>query len=314
MNLPKFLQTSVSERVGVLHVAKVLTEIGFIFRETSNSDTGIDGYIEEVNDNHEATGRLVAVQIKSGKSYLNDRGEYFVYYADESHIRYWKLYPIPVLLCIHNPETGYTYFQSIKCHSQEFSNKICIPKKQILSLENRESICVNIAGFSTTYHTTQELYDIMKETKIAVADSYVSFMDMFVGGLTNLCSDLFCDISVLSNLIDLRGKQPMVHIGSREHEFLWSFIKFITKENLAVVNFDACLFDWEERMMNPRIIVSLTYRGIEYRDYVEDKHPGTICDASVSLNTDYDWNERMKKLITNKIPNTSSLDTQVGEL
>lgn len=187
-------------------------------------------------------------------------------------------------------------------------------KKQILSLENRESICVNIAGFSTTYHTTQELYDIMKETKIAVADNYVSFMDMFVGGLTNLCSDLFCDISVLSNLIDLRGKQPMVHIGGREHEFLWSFIKFITKENLAVVNFDACLFDWEERMMNPRIIVSLTYRGIEYRDYVEDKHPGTICDASVSLNTDYDWNERMKKLITNKIPNTSSLDTQVGEL
>lgn len=46
-------------------------------------------------------------------------------------------------------------------------------KKQILSLENRESICVNIAGFSTTYHTTQELYDIMKETKIAVADNYV---------------------------------------------------------------------------------------------------------------------------------------------
>jgi len=106
----------------------------------------------------------------------------------------------------------------------------------------------------------------------------------------------------------------MIHIGSKEHEFLWDFIKFITKENLAVVNFDACLFDWEERMMNPRIIVSLTYRGIEYRDYVEDKHPGTICDASVSLNTDYDWNERMKKLITNKIPNTSSLDTQVGEL
>lgn len=45
MNLPRFPQTSVSERVGVLHVAKVLTEIGFIFRETSNSDTGIDGYI-----------------------------------------------------------------------------------------------------------------------------------------------------------------------------------------------------------------------------------------------------------------------------
>lgn len=298
MNLPKFPQTSKSERIGVLHVATIFTEMGYIFRETSNSDTGIDGYIEEVNENNEATGRLLAVQIKSGKSYLHDQGDFFVYYADESHIRYWKLYPIPVLLCIHNPETGDTYFQSIKCHSQEFTNIIHIPKKQILSLENRDEIFVSIAGYSTAYHTIQDLYEIMKNTKISVADSYVSFMDMFVGGLTNLCSDLFCDISVLSNLLEIRGMQPMIHIGRQEHEFLWDFIKFITKENLAVVNFDACLLDWEERSMDPRIIASLTYRGIEYRDYVEEKHPGTVCETSVLLYTDYCWDARMERLLS----------------
>lgn len=109
----------------------------------------------------------------------------------------------------------------------------------------------------------------------------------------------FCDISVLSNLIDIRGKQPAIFIGCQEHEFLWQFIRFITKENLAIVNFDACLFDWEERKMDPRIIVSLTYRGIEYRDYVESKHPGTVCEAYVNLNTDYYWDERMEKLKIN---------------
>ena len=36
-----------------MRVATILTEMGgVIFRETSNSDTGIEGYIEEVNDNH----------------------------------------------------------------------------------------------------------------------------------------------------------------------------------------------------------------------------------------------------------------------
>lgn len=64
MNLPKFPQTSKTERIGVMHVATILTEMGLIFRETSNSDTGIDGYIEEVNNNQEATGRLLAAQIK----------------------------------------------------------------------------------------------------------------------------------------------------------------------------------------------------------------------------------------------------------
>ena len=296
MNIPKFSQTSITERRGVYQVASVLIEMGFIFRETSNSDTGIDGYIEEVNNSHEATGRLLAVQIKSGTSYLKDQGEYFVYYADESHISYWKLYSLPVILCIHNPETGCTYFQSIKCHSQEFTNRICIPKEQILSLENREVLLSNIAGFSTSYHTTSEIYDIMKSTKITVCDSYVSFMDLFVGGLTNLCRDLFCDLSVLANLIDLRGKQPIIHVGSQERAFLWEFIKFVTKENLAVVNIDACLFDWEERRMTPRFLVPLTYRGVEYIECVERIHSGTVCEAMVCVNTDYYWDERMKKL------------------
>ena len=84
MNLPKFPQTSTTERIGVMRVATILTEMGLIFRETSNSDTGIDGYIEEVNNNQEATGRLLATQIKSGASYLQEYDENFVFYADES--------------------------------------------------------------------------------------------------------------------------------------------------------------------------------------------------------------------------------------
>lgn len=299
MSLPKYPMTSQTERIGVLHIAAIFTEMGFIFRETSNSDTGIDGYIEEVNRHKEATGRILAVQIKSGQSYLHDQGDHFIFYADESHIKYWKLYPIPVLLCIHNPETGHSYFQSIKCHSQEFSNKICIPKRHILSIDNLEEVLACIAGVCAEYHTTQELYDLMKETKITIADSYVSYLDLFVGGLTNLCSDLFCDASLLSKLIDIRVKQPMFNLGRSEYEFLWNFIKFITKENLAVVNFDACLFDWEERMIVPRILVSLTYRGIEYRNYVDTKHPGTVCESIILLDMDYYWNERMKKLKIN---------------
>lgn len=299
MSLPKFPITSSTERLGVHHVASVFSEIGLIFRETSNSDTGIDGYIEEVNNNNEATGRLLAVQIKSGKSYLNDQGDYFVFYADESHIRYWKLYPIPIILCIYNPDTKNIYFHLIKRHSIELTNKICIPKKQILSSKYREDIFKCIGGVSRAYHTSQELYDIMNETKIIVNDSYVSFMDMFIGGLTNLCSDLFCDISVLKNLIDLRGKQPIIYIGLNEYEFLWDFIKFITCENLAIINFDACLLDWEERGMVPKFLASLTYRGIEYRNFVENKHPGTVCETSIELNTDYYWDERMEKLRLN---------------
>lgn len=296
MSLPKFPKTSTTERLGVLAVANLFTQMGFIFRETSNSDTGIDGYIEEVNDSHEATGRLLALQIKSGKSYLKDKGNHFEFYADKSHVKYWKLYPIPVVLCVHNPETQCTYFQSIKRHSHDNSNKIFIPKEQILSPDKKEEIFKHLAGVSTKYHSTQELYDIMKDRRITVGQNYVSFMDIFVGGLTNSCSDLFCDISVLWNLIDLRGKSPIVSIGSSEKDFLWEFIKFITTENLAVVNFDACLYDWEERMIMPRILVSLTYRGIKYRDYIDNKHPGAVNESMISLQADHGWDHKIELL------------------
>lgn len=296
MSLPKFPQTSVMERIGVSHVASILAEMGLVFRETSNSDTGIDGYIEEINNDSEVTGRLLAVQIKSGSSCLHDKGDYFVFYADESHMKYWKLYPIPVLLFVFLPETDLVYFQSIKSHSDVFSTKILIPKTQILSAENRDTVFANLAGFSSKYHTIQELYGIMDDTRITAGDSYVSFMDMFVGGLTNLCSDLFCDMSVLTNLIDVRAKFPWICVGVEEHEFLWEFIKFITKENLAKVNFDSCLLNWEERRMTPRILVPLTFRGIEYCKYVESKHPGSVCETFVSIKTDPCWDERIERL------------------
>lgn len=298
MNLPKFPKTSTNERIGVLRVATLLTEMGFIFRETSNSDTGIDGYIEEVNNNREATGRLLAVQIKSGSSYLyDDDNDNFVFYADKSHIRYWKLYPIPVILCVHNPNTDKTYYQTILSCGNDTSTKIKIPKVQVLSYENRDGILASIAGFSSTYHSTEELYTIMSSKRILTFNNYVSFLDLFVGGLTNLCTDLFCDISVLSNLIDLRTNQPFYIINNQVHDFLWEFIKFITKENLAKVNFESCLYDWEYKMMVPRILVPLTYRGVELLNEIENKHPGTVLDCSVSISTDYDWDERMKKLM-----------------
>ena len=297
MSLPKFPQTAATERLGIHAIAAIFAKMGYIFRETSTSDTGIDGYVEEVNEANEATGRLLALQIKSGTSYFNDSGNHFVFYANDSHMKYWRLYPIPVVLCIHNPETDHIYFQSIQRHCHDDSTKIVIPKTQILSPDNKDDLLKHIAGASTAYHTTQELYDIMKDRRIATGQSYVSFMDLFIGGLTNLCTDLFCDISVLTNLIDLRGTLPTVSLGGSETNFLWEFIKFISIENLAVVNFDACLYDWEERMQCPQILVSLTYRGIQYRDYVENKHPGTVYDSPVSLQIDNSWDLKMKKLL-----------------
>lgn len=300
MSLPKFPPKSQTERTGIHFLGLILSEMGLIFRETSNSDTGIDGTIEEVNDKDEATGRFLAVQVKAGESYFNDKGDHFVFYSDETHINYWKLYPMPVILCLYKPDEKSVYYQSISKHGDAHTHIIQIPKAQVLSLShdnNVDDLFACIGGSSSEYHSTSELYKIMNENKIGAGESYVSFMDLFVGGLTNLCVDLFIDYSVMTNLLDLRTKQPGFCHGELEQEFFWNFIQFVTKENLASVNFEACLYDWNERRMTPRVIAPLTPRGCDYRDYVESKHPGSVCEAYVTMDIDSFWDKRMNLLL-----------------
>lgn len=94
------------ERIGVSKVQLIVYEkFHWIFREQPIDDCGIDAHIELKDDNY-ATGKLLAVQIKSGESYFkNERNNEIVYYIDEKHLNYWKSNVLPVIIILYNPET-----------------------------------------------------------------------------------------------------------------------------------------------------------------------------------------------------------------
>lgn len=57
-------------------------------------DIGIDGVIEFVDDG-KSSGLLLAVQVKSGDSYVASSGDKFIMRADDTHvkkahIKYWQ--------------------------------------------------------------------------------------------------------------------------------------------------------------------------------------------------------------------------------
>lgn len=70
--MPKKVQASAKQdRKGVAATQQIVTtELESIFRERPTDDYGIDAQIEIV-ETGTATGRLLAVQIKSGLSYFN---------------------------------------------------------------------------------------------------------------------------------------------------------------------------------------------------------------------------------------------------
>ena len=107
--------TSNTERIGVNAVENFFLGMNWIFREQHVSDFGIDAHIEPVEEDG-PTGQLIALQIKSGRSYFQKRGENFVYYGKARHLTYWKNHVLPVFIILHDPETGHSYWQKVSDH------------------------------------------------------------------------------------------------------------------------------------------------------------------------------------------------------
>ena len=74
----------------------------------------VRGYIEFTDDDHEATGTKLYLQLKSGDSYLRERkgdGAEIFTIKDERHARYWMAQAFPVLLVIRNSEGGVRWME-----------------------------------------------------------------------------------------------------------------------------------------------------------------------------------------------------------
>lgn len=95
------------ELILVGHAFAIAGEAGQIFRPTPNSDWGIDGEIEFKDNEGNASGRRLYLQLKSGDSYLYPRkadgGEIFTI-RNERHADYWQQQAYPVMLVIRRSD------------------------------------------------------------------------------------------------------------------------------------------------------------------------------------------------------------------
>jgi hypothetical protein len=126
-----------TSRIGVYAVAAMIEkELGWIFREQPTSDHGIDAQVEVVGSRSDVTGRLIALQIKSGKSYFQESVEGgFVYRGDSNHLNYWARHSLPVIVVLHNPTTEAIYWQVVTPETIERTKnawKMTVPTAQTL--------------------------------------------------------------------------------------------------------------------------------------------------------------------------------------
>jgi Domain of unknown function (DUF4365) len=146
MTMPRYSPTG---RIGINATERIVVkELGWIFREQPVVDQGIDAHIERV-DNGEPTGKLVALQIKTGSSHFKEKTDCYIYYGTRTHLDYWLGHSLPVVLIAHVPEQEETYWVHVNEANIARTEKrwrIAIPKSNVLGSKTKDSISAVFEG------------------------------------------------------------------------------------------------------------------------------------------------------------------------
>ena len=149
MRLP---DTHASEHRAVAAAAREFLSMGWAFREQVAYDFGIDALAEE-GDAGNLTGRLIALVVKAGRSFFSEPdGDGWLYHGRNDELSYWLSHSLPVVLVIHHPDTGLTYWQHFTPDAVTYTSegwKIRVRAEHVLGPDARRAFTV-IAGSRRT--------------------------------------------------------------------------------------------------------------------------------------------------------------------
>ncbi len=168
MQLPIVKDSDETSEKGVNLVGTAIADLGHIFRENERRDFGIDGQIEIVTDSQDkryASGRLVAVQIKSGTSYFAQETEdCFIHYCSLAHANYWLGHSLPVVVILCNTISGTCYWAQVTATSVQKTDhgaKVKVPKGNALEFASNALVAMAAASTDNDQDPIQSTYEIL---------------------------------------------------------------------------------------------------------------------------------------------------------
>lgn len=100
---------------GTSLISLVVSKMGYVWRPTSQHDTGIDGEIE-IRDvaSGVVSGLSLKVQSKAVSNFEGETDEGFDYRAQQRDVEYWLQHNVPVILVLSRPRTNEIYWLPVR--------------------------------------------------------------------------------------------------------------------------------------------------------------------------------------------------------
>lgn len=162
----KVQRKSILESQGVALARGAFSAVGFLFREQTVQDYGIDAHVEVV-ESGDATGRLLALQIKSGSSYFEEEEDGNpVYRVDDDHIQYWLKHSLPVIVVLCDPVQDRVLWQVVSNDAIQSTGKgwkLIVPVENSVTEQSR-----TVLGDLATKIVPVDRYSILEHSDISV--------------------------------------------------------------------------------------------------------------------------------------------------
>nr|WP_281220876.1 DUF4365 domain-containing protein [Nocardia salmonicida] len=169
------LGSATTGRAGVHQVGFTIeSDLNWIFREQSIEDYGIDAHIEIVAG-ESPTGKLLAIQIKSGASVFDsptDSGWW--YYLKPDHVEYWMKHSLPVAIVLADVDNRSAYWELVDSDSLQRTSgkgwKILVPRSNVLDTDSRLRLA-EAAKADATWLLSGEKSEIGTFPKVPATDA-----------------------------------------------------------------------------------------------------------------------------------------------
>ncbi|WP_081934097.1 DUF4365 domain-containing protein [Massilia sp. 9096] len=173
-NFPKRQNTGKTAEIGINVVSTIFNDdFGWVFRRTHQEhDFGVDGYVDYVSPDGSVTGQFIAVQVKTGKSYLTPGGQMHWYKDSKEHLNYFLNLPTPLLLIICDPEGKDCYWEVLKKENVDFGGagwRYPIPKDKKLcksSIDEIKNLFGNAENHLSEFERDQEMLSKIGEDSL----------------------------------------------------------------------------------------------------------------------------------------------------
>jgi len=246
--------TDLTDRRGVTLTTDRVLEAGHIFREQHESDQGIDAQIE-IKEGLSATGRLIAVQIKSGASYFSREIETgFWHPVTNKHRELWINHSLPVIVILCNLDTRDCFYEIVTdetCIRAGKNWKILIPKNKTLASDSAPDL-VSLASPVVAASD----YSIHSEQDQSHGNARRISMDIVVHPGSRAVNRPL--LGAITRAALARGQSSKYHrdeiservLGGRPVDVVWGFIylRDIDRQSASWV----CKFQWVSPSLDSR--------------------------------------------------------------